>query len=85
MIIRVSSKFKKAYKKLPKNVKTKAIEKEKVFRNNPFNPKLDTHKLHGKYKDYWAFTIVGQYRIMLSFANKDTVDFINVGTHKIYK
>jgi len=85
MIIRVSSKFKKSYKKLPKNVKDKAREKENIFRANPFDPRLDTHKLHGKYKDYWAFAVVGQYRIMFVFVDSDTIDFINIGTHDIYK
>jgi mRNA-degrading endonuclease YafQ of YafQ-DinJ toxin-antitoxin module len=66
-------------------VKTKAEEKEKIFRANPFDTRLDTHKLHGKYKEYWAFTVVGQYRIMFAFSGKEFVDFINIGTHEIYK
>jgi addiction module RelE/StbE family toxin len=85
MLIRFTSKFSKAYKKIPKMVKTKAEEKEKIFRSNPFDTRLDTHKLHGKYKEYWAFTVVGQYRIMLAFSEKEVVDFINIGTHDIYK
>ncbi len=70
---------------MPKVVKTKAEEKEKIFKNNPFDSRLDTHKLHGKYKDYLAFTIVGQYRIIFLFSGKEFVDFINIGTHEIYK
>jgi len=85
MIIRVSSKFKKSYKKLPKSVKVKAREKEQIFRANPFDSRLDTHKLHGRYKEYSAFTVVGQYRIMFVFIDLDKVDFINIGTHEIYK
>ena len=85
MIIRFTSKFKKAYKKMPKMVKTKAEEKEKIFQKDPFDARLDTHKLHGKYKEYFAFTVVGQYRIMFAFSEKEFVDFINIGTHEIYK
>lgn len=85
MIIRPTSKFRKSYKKLPSRVKEAALEKEKIFRQNPFDSRLDTHKLHGRYKDYWAFTVIGQYRIMLAFAGKDIIDFINIGTHEIYK
>ena len=70
---------------MPKSVKTKAEEREKIFLKNPFDPRLDTHKLHGKYKDYQAFTIVGQYRIIFVFIDSNTVDFINIGTHDIYK
>jgi addiction module RelE/StbE family toxin len=85
MIIRVSSKFKKAYKALPTNVQEKAKEREKLFRANPFDARLETHKLHGKYKNYWAFTITGQYRIMFTFSDNDRIDFVNIGTHEIYK
>lgn len=85
MIIRFTSKFKKAYKKMPSFVKIKAEEKEKIFQKDPFDSRLDTHKLHGKYKDYWAFTVVGQYRIMFAFLGREFIDFINVGTHEIYK
>ncbi|MEK7599096.1 MAG: type II toxin-antitoxin system mRNA interferase toxin, RelE/StbE family [Patescibacteria group bacterium] len=85
MVIRVSSKFKRSYKKLPKIVQNKAIEKERIFRADPFNNILKTHKLHGKYKNYWTFTVVGQYRIMFFFIDSDRVDFINIGNHDIYR
>ncbi|MEK9174848.1 MAG: type II toxin-antitoxin system mRNA interferase toxin, RelE/StbE family [Patescibacteria group bacterium] len=85
MIVRTTSKFRKAYQKLPDYVREKALERENIFRNNPFDSQLDTHKLHGKYKDYWAFTVVGQYRVMFAFSSKSMVDFINIGTHGIYK
>ena len=85
MVIRVSSKFRKSYKKLPKSVREKAKEREQFFRANPFDSRLGTHKLHGKYKDYWSFTIINQYRIMLAFIGSDKVDFVNIGTHDIYK
>lgn len=62
----------------------KAKEKEKIFKINSFDSRLDTHKLHGKYKEYWAFTVVGQYRIIFAFISSDRVDFINIGTHEIY-
>jgi addiction module RelE/StbE family toxin len=87
MEIYVTSKFQKAYKKLPKEVKEKAKLKEKIFRENPFDPRLKTHPLKGKYRGYWAFSIDYSYRIMFKFLNatKTKVAFINVGTHEIYK
>ncbi len=87
MEIYLTSKFRKVYKKLPKQIKQRAKEKEKIFRQNSFSPVLETHPLHGKYKDYWAFSIDKSYRIMFQFldATKTKVAFINVGTHDIYK
>ncbi len=81
-----SSKFGKSLKKMPRFVQQAFLEKESLFLNNPFDSKLETHKLHGKYRDYLSFTIIGQYRIMFKFmVNKKDVGFINIGTHEIYK
>ena len=87
MEIYLTSKFERAYKRLPKQVKEKAKRREKLFRQNPFHPILKTHPLHGKYKDYWSFSIDKSYRIMFQFldAAGAKVAFINIGTHEIYK
>jgi len=84
MKIYYSSKFAKEYKKLPKKIKTLAEEKEKIFRKDPFDPKLKTHKLLGKLKEYYSFSIDYQYRIIFEFNKKDIVWFHSVGTHEIY-
>lgn len=84
MRIFFSSKFKRYYKKLSQELKKQAKEKEKIFRKNPFNPGLKTHKLHGKYKDYWSFSISGSYRIMFDFISEKEIVFIDVGDHDIY-
>lgn len=81
-----SSKFKKSLKRIPAFVKKAFLAREGLFLENPFNPPLDTHKLHGKYKNFLAFTVVGQYRVMFKFMkNEHDVGFINIGTHEIYK
>lgn len=87
MDIYLTSKFKKVYERLPNQIKEKAKKKEKIFRDNPFNPILETHSLYGKYKAYWAFSIDRSYRVMFQFLNatKTKVAFINIGTHEIYK
>ena len=78
-------KFAKQYKRLPQEIKKKAEEREKVFRKNPFNLKLKTHKLHGELKDFWAFSIDYRYRIIFDFKDKDIVRFYFVGDHNIYE
>ena len=84
MEIYITSKFKKAYEGLPKQIKRKVEVKEKVFRQNPHHPSLKAHSLHGKYKNYWAFSVEENsffstpakalvidefYRIMFQFLN----------------
>lgn len=87
MTIYVTSKFKRAYENLPQEIREKAAQRENLFRENPFHPLLETHRLHGKYKHYWAFSIDYTHRIMFQFldATKTNVAFINVGAHEIYK
>ncbi|MBM3256605.1 MAG: type II toxin-antitoxin system mRNA interferase toxin, RelE/StbE family [Candidatus Moranbacteria bacterium] len=78
-------KFAKQYKKLPLQVKLQAEEKEKVFRNNPFDKSLKTHKLKGELVGFWSFSINYSYRIIFDFQDEKTVRFYYVGDHSIYK
>lgn len=84
MSIYYSSKFAKEYKKLPNKIKTLAEEKEAIFRKDPFDPKLKTHKLSEKLKQYHSFSVDYQYRIIFEFAGKDAIWFHSIGTHEIY-
>ncbi len=85
MRIYYSSKFAREYKKLPSKLKNLAEEKELIFRKDPFSKKLDVHKLGGRLRGYWAFSIDNKYRIIFEFAKKNTAWFHSVGDHSIYK
>jgi addiction module RelE/StbE family toxin len=85
MEIYYSPKFAKQFKKLSKEIQLSALECEKIFRKNPFDPKLKTHKLHGTMKEYWAFSISYNYRIGFTFVESDLVHFHAIGSHDIYK
>jgi addiction module RelE/StbE family toxin len=76
-----SPKFKRSYKKLPKRIKIKAEKQEKIFRNKAFDPCLHTHKLHGKEKEYWAYSVDKRYRIIFVFLNNNRVLYLDIGTH----
>ncbi|PIV46067.1 type II toxin-antitoxin system mRNA interferase toxin, RelE/StbE family [bacterium (Candidatus Moisslbacteria) CG12_big_fil_rev_8_21_14_0_65_36_11] len=85
MRIYYSSKFEREYKKLPLKIKRKAEKQEKIFRKNPFDPRLKTHKLSGALKDFWSFLVDQKYRIIFEFANEKTIWFHSVGDHSIYQ
>ncbi len=85
MIIRYSSLFIKELKKLTKEKQASADKREKIFRKDPFDPKLKTHKLSGKLKDYWAFSLTYSDRVLFRFINKEEVIFYKIGSHDIYK
>jgi mRNA-degrading endonuclease YafQ of YafQ-DinJ toxin-antitoxin module len=85
MEVRTSSEFRRKFKKLSKELKQKAYEREKWFRNNPFDSRLKTHRRHGKYSRFWAFSVTRSYRIMFEFIDEYTVGFVDIGDHSIYK
>lgn len=86
MEIIYSPKFTREYKKLPDGIKDNAEAQEKIFRKNPFDPKLKTHQLKGKLSGFLSFSIGYKYRIIFEFAkDKNTVYFHSVGDHDIYE
>lgn len=55
-----SSSFKRAFKKrVAGNANTEARfwEKVEMFKTDPFDPALRTHKLSGKLRDLWSFSV----------------------------
>ena len=83
--ILTTAKFERQYKKLPELIQKVAKEKEFIFRNNIFDSRLDIHKLHGREKEAWAFSINRSYRIKFIFLVPGSVLFLEIGTHDIYK
>lgn len=76
--------FRDAYRKLTKELKKKAEQKEMVFRQNPFDRRLDTHKLHGKLKRLWSFSVDGENRILFQWAGSNVI-FLDIGDHSLYR
>ncbi len=84
MKIYYESRFRRQYKKLLASVQDLAEEKEKLFRVNPFDPKLKTHKLHGKFRRFWAFWVDDVNRVIFKFISENHVEFHQIGDHDIY-
>jgi len=79
-----SSSFKKSIKKHLSN-RNKIEKTIAKFIKNPFDSSLKTHKLTGKLSNYWSFSVDYHVRILFEFIEKDSVGFIDIGTHEIYK
>jgi mRNA-degrading endonuclease YafQ of YafQ-DinJ toxin-antitoxin module len=73
--------FRRHFKKLPDEIKHKMARREEVFINNPFDPRLGTHKLHGERKDEWVYEIDYSYRVTFMFLEGNVVFYTDVGTH----
>lgn len=83
--IAFSSSFKRAFKRRIEG----DVDREEKFRaklqsfaQNPFETGLKTHKLSGKLKDYWSFSLEYDLRIIFYFAEKEKVVFVDIGSHK---
>ena len=85
MKILYSNLFTRKYKKLSKNIKDIAKEKEQTFKRNPFDSSLKTHKLSGKLQGFYSFSINHHYRIVFEMLDADVFVFHHVGNHDIYK
>lgn len=83
--IAFSSSFKRAFKRKIGDNAEKAErfwERLEVFKNDPFDPTLRTHKLSGKLKHLWSFSIAHDLRVIFQFVENQRAVFIDIGTHK---
>lgn len=85
MRIRFKPSFVRDFKKLPSGVQEAAYEKIAAFETDPSHPSLRTHKLQGKLKDFYSFSITYSHRVIFSYETKDIVVFLAIGTHDVYK
>ncbi len=73
--------FLKQYQKLPYEIQQKVEERLRIFAENPSNPILNNHSLHGGYEKHRSINITGDYRAIYIMADKDSALFSGVGTH----
>lgn len=90
MVLNWSSSYKRAFKKTTKStpdLKEKIIEAMNLLEQDPFHPKLKTHKLQGILEDNWACAVSYDLRIIFTFvknsdANETEILLINLGSHE---
>ena len=76
--------FKRVYRKKVKNdaeLKGKFWEAAETFAKDPFHPRLRTHKLTGRLKGLWAFSVSFDCRVIFQFLNKTEILLIDIGGH----
>jgi len=82
-IIRKKS-FIKSFKKLPKKIQLKTLEKFEIFSKNPFAPELNNHKLKWNYNWFRSINITWDYRAIfreLSDWSYEFIEFVDIWTH----
>jgi plasmid maintenance system killer protein len=70
--------------KLDKNLQEEAIEKLAFFEDIKNHKQLKVHKLKGKMKDVYSFSVNYKYRIVFSYSTNNSVSILSIGDHDIY-
>lgn len=79
-----SASFKRAFKKQIKgnpDLEARFWFKLQQFTEDPFDSSLKTHKLSGKLKDLWSFSIEYDVRVVFYFTDDGNAVFVDFGAH----
>lgn len=76
--------FFRKLKKIPPSLLEIAFKKIELFRDRNNHQRLEVHKLHGKYKGFFGFSIDRKNRIMFEWISDDEARLHTVGNHSIY-
>ncbi len=76
MEIRYRLRFEREYKKLPPSLQRLAEKRTALFKKNPYDSRLKTHKLHGDLDGFHAFWVDYHNRIMFAFVDRGPLNFI---------
>ena len=80
--------FWRNFRKLPREQWTSVRRVWKIFKVDPFDPRLRTHKIHALsalfHRTVFAVVVEGDLRVTF-YIEGDTVVTTNIGTHAIYR
>jgi len=79
-----SSSFKRAFKKRIKgnaDLEARFWQKMEQFAVDPFDPSLKTHKLSGKLKELWSFSVDSDGMVLFYFTEEEKAVFVDIGSH----
>ena len=76
--------FVRKFKKLSKDLQEETSEKIELFKEDPTNKQLKTHKLKGKFSELHSFSVNYSYRIIFKIEDDD-YHFLEFGNHDMYK
>ena len=76
--------FVREFNKLPKALQEEIKERIAIFEQDPRNPMLKTHKLRGKLRKYWSFSVNYRCRIVFEHDSKTRIALLSVGGHNVY-
>jgi addiction module RelE/StbE family toxin len=81
MTIKYSKNFSKQFAKLPQKLKSRFIERQRLFVTDRYSPILRMHSLSGKYQGYYSIDITGDYRALFEIEGNTIIIFGFIGSH----
>ncbi len=82
--ISFSEGFKRSFKKRIKGnqiLEKKFKIKLELFKEDPFDKSLKTHKLSGKLQDLWSFSLEYDQRVLFYFTDEGKAVLVDIGSH----
>ncbi|MDO8493595.1 MAG: hypothetical protein Q7S19_03585 [bacterium] len=79
-----TARFFRSLKKCDTAIQDDAVYAVRMFEAGNNSEMLKLHKLHGKFKEWHAFSANYKYRIIVKI-EKDAIYYLDIGTHDIYK
>lgn len=79
--------FTRLFDELPAEIKEEAYEKIELFKDSKNHRQLHVHKLHGRMKNYYSFSITYKVRIVFQYEDraKKVAILFSIGSHDIYQ
>ena len=86
--IAFSSSFKRVFKKRIQGqpfLEEKFWNRVDIFKHDPFDNRIKTHKLSGDLKELWSFSVDYDIRVIFYFSDdsKNRVVFVDIGKHDV--
>ena len=84
MVVKYKPSFLREFKQLPPDLQEEALERIKLFKDKSNHKKLKVHKLKGRLKNFYSFSVTYSHRIVFEH-EKEGVVFLAIGDHDIYR
>lgn len=85
LTVKYTSRFIRQYEKSDVDLKEEVRGKIELFRDRGNHKMLKVHKLHGRLKNRYSFSVNYKFRIVFRYIGKDTAAMLAVGDHDVYK
>jgi mRNA-degrading endonuclease YafQ of YafQ-DinJ toxin-antitoxin module len=84
IIVGFTPEFLRSLKKLTPQLQEAAFKRIELFRDRSNHQRLKVHKLHGKYRDFFGFSIDLKNRIIFEWVSDKEARLHTAGDHSIY-